>query len=216
MKIFYRMNIRNNMCVSDYNTQSKDPVEVAVFLESLGAYGLQVVDLDGAFNGSYTQYSMLERIIDAVSIPVRTGGGIRSFEIAERLINMNVDKIIIGTAAVKNQEVLLKLLELYTDKIIVSVDAYNSMVFIDGWEESSDIDLLGLLNTLQLIGTEEILYSDISRNDTALGPNYSELDKILGATHMEIYASGNIHTLEETKKLKEMGINEIVIESILK
>lgn len=216
MKIFYRMNIRNNICISDYNNQSKDPVEVAKYLESLGAYGLQVVDLDGAFDGDYTQYDMLERIIAAVSIPVRTGGGIRSYDVAEKLINMNVDKIIIGTAAVKKQEVLLKLLENYTDKIIVSVDAYNSMVFIDGWEESSDIELLGLLNTLQLIGTEEILYSDISRNDTAQGPNYKELDTILGATHMEIYASGNIHTIEETVKLKEMGINEIVIENILK
>lgn len=204
------------MCISDYNTQSKDPIEVAKYLEALGAYGLQVVDLDGAFNGDYTQYDMLKSIMDAVSIPVRTGGGIRSYEVAERLINMNVDKIIIGTAAVKNQEILLKLLETYTDKIIVSVDAYNSMVFIDGWEESSQIGLLGLLNTLQLIGTEEILYSDISRNDTALGPNYSELDSILGVTHMEIYASGNIHTFEEIEKLKEMGINEIVIENILK
>jgi len=214
MNSYYKLNIQNKRCLNNYHLDTNNPYKVAKQLEALGAEGLFIIDLDGAFNGQYTNYDLLDDIMKDVNIPIITGGGIRSIEDAKRVLGHNVDKIILGTAAIKNQEMLVTLLEENSDKVIVSIDSYDGSVFIDGWEENVEINLLELVNTLSLLGAKDILFTDISIKKDQNAINFEELEQLVAYEDINIMYATLAVSDEDKRKLDALGIHQVILESL--
>ena len=215
MRIIYSIQIRNGKCVTDYNGIGSDPVKIAKFLEKQGAEYLHITDLDGAFEGKYVNYDTLKAIRSAVSIPIQTGGGVRTLEEVERLFEIKINRLVLGTTAIKDQELLVKMIEEFGDKIIVAADTYDSIVYIKGWEEKSSVEIFDFIRTLELIGIKEIMYSDITRNNTDLGPNLEELNHLSNSTEIKLIAVGGIRSQDDLDALSDLDIEEAVIDKII-
>lgn len=182
---------------------SNNPVEIAKLWQSKGAKRIHVVDLDGAFSGENINKEIIRQICGSVSVPVEIGGGIRTLEKIEEILNIGASYAILGTVAVYNPEIVKEAVNKFgADKLIVAVDAKNGMVAAKGWEDVTSVSVMSLVTKLKDNGIKEILYTDISRDGMLTGPDYSGLKK-LSSTGMKIIASGGIKTVDDILKLKE-------------
>ena len=213
MIIFPAIDIKDNKCVrlsqgdfNKINIYSNEPFDMAVKWESEGASFLHLVDLDGARSEEIINKKSIEKIAKNIGIPVQLGGGIRSEEKVKNLIDMGVERVIVGTIAVENKELLKKLVSKYKEKIVVSIDAKNGKVALRGWELVSKVDSIDLCKELEEIGVKTIVYTDISKDGMLEGPNF-EIYKLLSQkTSLNIIASGGISSIDDIKKLKNMNI----------
>lgn len=213
MIIFPAIDIKDNKCVrlsqGDFdkiNIYSNEPFDMAVKWKSEGASFLHLVDLDGARSEEIINKKSIEKIAKNIGIPVQLGGGIRSEEKVKNLIDMGVERVIVGTIAVENKELLKKLVSKYKEKIVVSIDAKNGKVALRGWEVVSEVDSIDLCKELEKIGVKTIVYTDISKDGMLEGPNF-EIYKLLSEqTSLNIIASGGISSIDDIKKLKKMNI----------
>lgn len=218
MKKVYKINIQNKLATNHYGVAITNPIELSKYLFSNGADELILVDLDGAFEGTFTSYDVLEEILHTVDIPVSVGGGIRSYETAQKLLSYDISRIILGTAAIKNQELLIQLLSNNSQRIVVSIDGYDSSVFIDGWEESVEIQLSDLIKTLALLGVEEVLYTDLnhfknsSTGDTLI--DMSTIDALCQSSSIEIIVTISELTDSCIIQLSQKGIKKVVLDKI--
>lgn len=183
-----------------------NPVEVAKDIESKGAKYLHLIDLDGAFSNENRNYDIIEEIVKNISIPIQVGGGIRSEEIVENLVNIGVSRIIIGTVAVENPDLVKSLIEKYGDKIAVSVDCYGEDVAIKGWVEKSDKKIFDFCKELKDMGLKTIIYTDIDRDGTLDGPNIEVLSKLQKMFGDNIIAAGGLSNIDDFYKLKEIDL----------
>ncbi len=183
-----------------------NPVEVAKDIESKGAKYLHLIDLDGAFSNENRNYDIIEEIVKNISIPIQVGGGIRSEEIVEKLVNIGVSRIIIGTVAVENPQLIKSLIEKYGDKIAVSVDCYGEDVAIKGWVEKSDKKIFDFCKELKDMGLKTIIYTDIDRDGTLDGPNIEVLSKLQKMFGDNIIAAGGLSNIGDFYRLKEIGL----------
>jgi len=213
MIIFPAIDIKDNKCVrlsqgdfNKINIYSNEPFDMAVKWESEGASFLHLVDLDGARSEEIINKKSIEKIAKNIGIPVQLGGGVRSEEKVKNLIDMGVERVIVGTIAVENKELLKKLVSKYKEKIVVSIDAKNGKVALRGWELVSEVDSIDLCKELEEIGVKTIVYTDISKDGMLEGPNF-EIYKLLSQkTSLNIIASGGISSIDDIKKLKNMNI----------
>lgn len=218
MILFPAIDIRNGKCVrliqGDYNQETiygDSPTDMALQWERKGASYLHLIDLDGAKTGNSLNQDAIKHIVDAVSIPVQVGGGIRTMEAIDKHIKNGVSRVIIGTAAITNPTFLEEAVKTYGNKIAVSIDARHGFVATDGWTETSNIQAIDLIKRLETIGVQTIVYTDIFKDGMLEGPNFEELSTIDNATSIDVIASGGVTTMKDIEKLKTMNMYGAII-----
>lgn len=182
------------------------PLEIAKEFEKTGAEFIHLVDLDGAKEGKRINSDIIKAIADAVNIPVQLGGGIRTLEDLKAIFDLGVSRAIIGTAAYKDKEFLIKAVEKYGEKIAVGVDAKDNKVALEGWLESTDMDYIEFSRQLEKIGVKTVIYTDISKDGTLEGANIEGLKALSNAVDMDIVASGGVKDLEDLLKINELNL----------
>lgn len=218
MILFPAIDIRGGKCVrliqGDYSQEiiyNDSPTAMAKEWEEQGAAYIHVVDLDGAKTGDSLNKEAIQAIAGSVSIPVQVGGGIRSMEIIEAHIAAGVSRVIIGTAAIQDQQFLRDAVAKYGDKIAVSIDARNGFVATDGWTKTSDVKAVDLLKELETIGVKTVVYTDILKDGMLQGPNFVELEMMDRASSIDIIASGGVSTEEDIIQLRELNLYGAII-----
>lgn len=218
MIIFPAIDIQNGQCVrltqGDYAQQTvyhQQPVEVAKAFEQEGAKFIHLVDLDGAKSGQTPNIQTIAAIAQAVNIPVQVGGGVRSIEKVQQLIEQGVQRVIIGTAAIQNPAFLQKAVEQFGDQIAVSIDARNGFVATEGWTTTSEVKALDLIQSLEQIGVATIVYTDIFKDGMMSGPNFKELGEVNQATTMQVIASGGVTQVSDVEQLERMDLYGAII-----
>ncbi|MFS0674798.1 1-(5-phosphoribosyl)-5-[(5-phosphoribosylamino)methylideneamino]imidazole-4-carboxamide isomerase [Ornithinibacillus sp. 179-J 7C1 HS] len=218
MILFPAIDILNGKCVrliqGDYakgKIYGDSPINIAERWVSRGADALHVVDLDGAKTGKSSNRDMIKEIAIKTDIPIQVGGGVRSIEQIEDYLSIGVERVILGTSAMKNPRLLNLAVNRFKEKIAVSIDARNGLVATDGWLKVSNVLAIDLLKQLEEIGVQKIIYTDILKDGMLQGPNFKELQVIQNATSIQVIASGGITTLEDVKKLKEMKLYGAII-----
>ncbi|KPJ64962.1 1-(5-phosphoribosyl)-5-[(5-phosphoribosylamino)methylideneamino] imidazole-4-carboxamide isomerase [candidate division WOR-1 bacterium DG_54_3] len=182
---------------------SKDPVEMAKKWESEGAKRLHLVDLDGAKTGIPKNIEIIKAIAKEVNIPVQVGGGIRNLDVIQELLNIGIDRVILGTTAVKNPNLLAQACEKFGDRIAVSIDTKQGKVATEGWTQVSKKDTLTLAKEAIELGVKRFIYTDISRDGMLEGPNFEGIKNFVSQIRVPVIASGGISSEEDIKKLKE-------------
>lgn len=192
---------------------SRDPVFVAKMFQAKGAQRIHVVDLDGAFVGASQNLVVLKKIREAVSIEIEFGGGIRKPESVKSLVEMGINKIIIGTIAVTNRELVKSLAADYPDNIILAIDVTENKIAIGGWKEITQYDALEFAGEMKQIGIKEIITTDIKRDGMMTGPNLNGIKRIC-RSGLPVIASGGISAMEDVTnicKLENDGVFGMII-----
>ena len=221
MLIIPAIDIKEGRCVrltegqfEDVEIFSDDPVAVAVKWANKGAMMLHVVDLDGARYGKLTNISLLEQIIKKVNIPVQTGGGIRNYRDVKNLINLGASRVILGTILWKDKSLAKRLFEDFSEKIIAGIDAREGHVAVEGWQNITSVDALDFAKEMERLGARRIIYTDIKRDGTLIGPNISNIEEIVKNVNIPLICSGGITSLgdiEKLKRLEDLGLEGIII-----
>jgi phosphoribosylformimino-5-aminoimidazole carboxamide ribotide isomerase len=186
---------------------SNDPVETARKWESVGADMLHIVDLDAAFStGSNSE--LIAKISQAVRIPLQIAGGIRSLEKAEEMLSM-ASRIVIGTMAYREPEIVRKLIKKNADRVTISVDQMDGMVMVKGWKESTGTTVADAISQFLAIGVDEFLLTSIDRDGTLQGPDIKTLAD--AAVFARIIASGGISSIEDVIKIRSAGCSSVII-----
>ena len=223
MKVIPSIDLKSGLCVrlyqGDYQRQtvySDDPTGVALQWQEAGARLIHLVDLDGAASGVQTNLDVISDITTHVKIPVQVGGGIRELETAERLLDMGVDRVVLGTAAVEDPGMVKLLCELHgSERVVVALDARNGLVAIKGWTEGTGSSAKDLLMQMAEVGVRRFLYTDISRDGTLTQPNFEALEEIVSGTDCSVLASGGISSIEHLQKLAIIGAEGAILGSAL-
>ena len=179
-----------------------DPVAMARHWERLGARWLHLVDLDGAFTGNSANRNVIAAIGRAVTIPFQVGGGIRSREDLERMLEAGASRVILGTVMVKQPQLAEKLAVEFGDKLIAGIDAREGLVTVQGWTEQGEIRAVELARRVEQWGVGQIIYTDTEKDGTLSGPNYKGLEQILAASSLKVIVAGGISSLKDLQALK--------------
>ena len=209
MIIYPAIDIRGGRCVRltegrfDAETVfADDPAEMALKWAGMGAEFLLLVDLDGALAGEGKNVHVIERILQSVNIPVQLGGGIRNLETIEKLLALGVTRLILGSAAVKNPQLVEEACKKYPGHIAVGIDAKNGDVAIEGWGKGSGVAATELAKKMAAYGVETIIYTDISRDGMLSGVNVEATAALARACGVPIIASGGVASLEDIRRVK--------------
>ena len=219
MEVIPSIDLKDGRCVrlyqGDYQREtvySHDPLQVALAWEAQGAPRLHVVDLDGAADGKPFNLDVISSIAAELTIPVQVGGGVRHIETAQELVNVVIDRVVIGTAAVTEPELVRRLCERYgPERVVVAVDANNGQVAIKGWRESTTVDIFSLVNDMTAMGVQRILYTDISRDGTLTEPNFEANADLVRRTGLKVLASGGIASLDHVRRLSQTGVEGAIM-----
>ena len=219
MQLYPAIDMKNGQCVrlrqgafKDITIYSDAPEKVAAHWQEKGASFLHLVDLDGALAGYSVNEEVIRRSADTVSIPIEIGGGIRSKEAVERMLDLGVRRVIIGTKAAEHPEFLRDMVRTFGEEAIVAgVDAKDGMVAVEGWEKVSSLTASDLCLTMKEYGVRHIVYTDISRDGMLSGPNVEATRKLTEETGLDIIASGGVSCMEDLKCLHEAGIRGAII-----
>ncbi len=218
MKIFPAIDLYDGKAVrllrGDYNQMtvySDKPWEFAADFEKEGATCLHLVDLEGAKTGETPNIEIVRRIVQETGLFTEIGGGIRSMETIEKYIEAGVDRVILGTAAVTDEQFLLDAYKKYGDKIAVGVDIKDGYVAIKGWLETSEYDVYTFCQKMQDIGIKTIICTDISKDGAMAGTNLALYQELSEKYSLDITASGGVSTLDDVKNLRNMGMYAAII-----
>lgn len=180
---------------------SDNPAEQALKWQEAGAELLHLVDLDGAFAGVPKNKAAIEAIIKAISIPAQLGGGIRDIATIEAYLSLGLSRVIIGTAAQRNPELVVEACKKFPGQIVVGIDAKNGMVAVQGWAELTDISAVDLARKFEDCGVAAIIYTDISRDGMMGGPNLEATKALAKAISIPVIASGGVSSLKDIENL---------------
>ena len=220
MIIFPAIDIRGGKCVrllkGDFNQEtvfSDSPADMARKWQAQGAEYLHLVDLDGALAGSSQNLAAIKEILQVVDIPTELGGGIRSMEQIDQLLAMGITRVILGSVAVKNPDLVREACTKYGERIVVGIDAKDGIVAVEGWGESGNIGVVELAKKMKDAGVKTIIYTDISRDGTLSGVKVEATIKLAQESGVKIVASGGVKSLEDIKALKKqeaVGIEGVI------
>lgn len=221
MIIFPAIDIRDGKCVrlfkGDFNQEtvfSDKPEEMAEKWQAEGAEFLHLVDLDGALAGKSQNLATVKKIIAAVNIPVELGGGIRTMENIDEVLALGVKRVILGSVAVKNPELVKEACAKYGERIVVGIDAKAGIVAVDGWGVSGNVDVITLAKEMAKAGVKTIIYTDISRDGTLAGVNVEATAKLARESGINIVASGGVKSTADIKALlsyEKDGIEGVIV-----
>ena len=214
MDIFPAIDLRDGRCVrltqGDYDRETvfdDDPAAVAKRWADQGARKMHVVDLDGARNGVRANADVVAAIVEAIDIPVQLGGGVRDAAEARRLIDMGVDRVIIGTAAIEAPDEVQKAVEdVGAEHVIVGVDAKDGMVQTRGWLEQSQVTAIDLARQMVERGVQRFIYTDTSRDGTLTHPNFEAVAELSENLRYPIIVAGGIASIEDLVGLAKLGV----------
>ncbi|MSQ30788.1 MAG: 1-(5-phosphoribosyl)-5-[(5-phosphoribosylamino)methylideneamino]imidazole-4-carboxamide isomerase [Dehalococcoidia bacterium] len=218
MEVIPAIDIRGGRCVrlaqGDYARETvfgDDPVAMARRWAAEGATRIHVVDLDGARDGLQTNAAIVRAIAEAVATPVQTGGGIRTLAALRATLEGGVQRVVIGTAAVKDPALLRDAVALAGDRLIVSVDARDGMVSLEGWTETTELDALEFVARLVDAGVRRIVYTDIARDGVEGGPNVEAYARLLARTDVRVIAAGGVGSLGDLRALAAAGVEGAIV-----
>ncbi len=223
MEIIAAIDIRAGRCVrleqGDYSREtvfSRDPVAVARRWQEAGAPRLHVVDLDGAREGRPANVAAIGAILGAASVPVQVGGGIRDIASAQYYLDMGAGRVVLGTAAVKDQTTLINAVALFRERIVVGVDARGGLAASEGWLETSSVRATNLVRQLSEMGVLRVIYTDISRDGMLAGPNFEAIAEIVQTASalpapVAVIASGGVSSVEHVRGLAGLGVEGAII-----
>ena len=222
MLIMPAVDIKNGKCVQLVQGQPgsemveiENPENVALHWENEGAKNIHVIDLDGTIDGK-TSLPIIKKILKEVSVPIQLGGGIRSIEYAKELLDLNIERLIIGTMGIENPKSIEELSEEYgSDRIMISLDSKDNKVVIKGWQEKIDKSPIELSNEFKEHGAGSILFTNVDV-EGLLGGFYTDpVIELKNSVDLPIVYSGGITTIEDIKKLNKSGVEGVVIGSAL-
>ncbi len=221
MRIYPAIDIRGGKCVrllkGDFEketTFSDVPEEMAKKWEAMGAEYLHLVDLDGALAGMSKNLDTVKKILAAVHIPCELGGGIRSMENIKEVLDAGVERVILGSVAVKNPALVKEACAKYGERIVVGIDAKDGMVAVDGWGVSSDVKVTELAKKMKAVGVKTIIYTDISRDGTLEGVNVEATARLAKESGVKIVASGGVRSEADIRALlphERDGIEGVIV-----
>lgn len=222
MNLFPAIDLRDGNVVrlykGDFGAETvygDDPVSVAKAFEDAGAQWVHVVDLDAAKTGEARNREVIASIVNALTVPVQSGGGVRDYESALALLNTGVQRIVIGTAAHEQPELVEKLAAEFPGRIAVGLDARNGVVATRGWLEGSGVSTLDLVKRFENVGVAAFIVTDIERDGTLGGPDVSGLTEIVAATAVDVIASGGVGDLADLQKLADVAVDGKTIAGVI-
>ena len=216
MKIFPAIDIKDKKCVrlikgnfdnkTDYEIL---PVDQAGKYKDHGFKNLHIVDLDGALTGKIVNLDIIQEIVSKYDLKVEIGGGIRNIESIKKYIDIGVEKVILGSAAIKNKEFLKDACKEFKNKIALGLDAKKGNLSASGWKEDLNIKTLDFLKDVKDYGVSRLIYTDIDRDGTKEGPNFQETVKVADASSCPVIISGGVSSINDIKKAKELNNKNI-------
>lgn len=211
MIVIPAIDLKDGKCVrllqgkkEDVTVYSDNPVSMATHWVNLGAKLLHVVDLDGAFSGTLTNFDIIKEIRKMVHIPIQVGGGIRDIKRIERFVNSGIDRIIIGTSAVHNPEMIEEACRKFPGKLLAGIDAKDGKVAVRGWIEMTEWDAIDFAKKMESLGVAGIIYTDISRDGMLTGPDIEAMMKMVDAVEIPVIASGGVSRIDDIKELMKI------------
>ena len=219
MEVIPAIDLRGGRCVRLYQgdfgqetVYSEDPLAVARQWQEQGASRLHLVDLDGAAQGEPVNLDIIAAIVAQSEIPVQVGGGVRSSSTAEKLLSIGVERVVIGTAAVRNPDLVRQLCQDGgSPRVVVAVDARDGLVAVQGWLEKTSVTAVELGKHMAELGVERLLYTDISRDGTLSEPNFSANAQLVESTGLAILASGGVASLDHITELAKIGAEGVIV-----
>jgi phosphoribosylformimino-5-aminoimidazole carboxamide ribotide isomerase len=218
MEIIPAIDIRDGRCVrlvqGDYDRETvfdDDPVKVAVRWAGAGAERIHVVDLDGARDGEQANAGAVREIVHTVNCAVQTSGGIRDMETLLAMLDGGVNRIVIGTAAVKDPLFLREAIAVARGRLIVSVDSRDGLVRLQGWTEATNLRATAWIGQLADMGVERVVVTDISKDGLLEGPNFEMYEQLTSGTSVAVVAAGGVTTLDDVRRLSECGVEAAII-----
>ena len=216
MKIFPAIDIKEKKCVrlvkGDFDKKTEyemSPVEQASKYNEYGFKNLHIVDLDGALTGETVNLEIIKEIVTKFDLKIEIGGGIRNFESIQKYTDAGVEKVILGSAAIKDKNFLKQACEKFPNKIALGLDAKDGYLSVSGWKENSNQLTLDYLKEVNDYGASRLIYTDINRDGMKQSPNFDETAKVSDISNCPVIISGGVSSIDEIKKAKELNNNNI-------
>ena len=220
MKIFPAIDIKDKKCVrlikGDFDNKTEyemSPVEQAGKYKDHGFKNLHIVDLDGALTGETVNIDIIEEIVGKFDLKIEIGGGVRNFESIQKYTDAGVEKVILGSAAIKDINFLKEACQKFPDRIALGLDAKDGYLSVSGWKENSNLKTLEFLKDVNEYGASRLIYTDINRDGMKMSPNFSETENVANNSNCPVIISGGVSSIDDIKKAKEL--NNINIEGII-
>ena len=218
MKIFPAIDIKDKRCVrlikGDFDNKTEyeiSPSDQAGKYKDHGFKNLHIVDLDGALTGKMVNLDIIQAIVSKFDLKVEIGGGIRNFESIQKYIDVGVEKVILGSAAIKDKNFLKEACEKFSDKIALGLDAKDGYLSVSGWKENSNQLTIDYLNEVNDYGVSRLIYTDINRDGMKQSPNFEETSKVAEISNCPVIISGGVSSIEDIKKAKSLKNIEGII-----
>jgi phosphoribosylformimino-5-aminoimidazole carboxamide ribotide isomerase len=218
VEVIPAIDLRGGRCVrlvqGDYDRElafSDDPVAVAQRWEREGATRLHVVDLDGAREGRPLNDETVRRIIETVAVPVEVAGGVRDLDAVQRWLDAGADRVVLGSAAVREPSLAGEAARRFGERVLVSIDARDGIVATEGWTDASELRTEDLLRQLAALGVARFIYTDIARDGTLTSPNFEAVESLVNATDAPVIAAGGVAEIEHLVRLSELGCEGAIV-----
>ncbi len=216
MKIFPAIDIKDQKCVrlikGDFNNKTEydmSPVDQASKYKDHGFKNLHIVDLDGALIGETINIDIIAEIVGKLDLNIEIGGGVRSFESIQKYTDAGVEKVILGSAAIKDKNFLKEACEKFPGKIALGLDAKDGFLSVSGWKENSNLKTLDFLKDVNDYGASRLIYTDIDRDGMKLSPNFDETETVANNSNCPVIISGGVSSIDDVRKAKEIGNKNI-------
>ena len=214
MKIFPAIDVKDKKCVrlikGDFGNKTEyemSPLDQAEKYKDHGFKNLHIIDLDGALSGETVNMDIIEDIVSKLDLKIEIGGGVRTFESIEKYINVGAEKVILGSAAIKDKNFLKEACSKFQNKIALGLDAKDGYLSVSGWKESSNQLTLDFLKEVNDYGVSRLIYTDINRDGTKSSPNFEETEKIAEISNCSVVISGGVSSIDDVKKAKGLNKN---------
>ena len=218
MEVIPAIDLKGGRCVRLYQGDfgketvfSDDPVEMALRWQEQGAPRLHLVDLDGAATGKPRNLSVVEKIVEAVEVPVQAGGGVRNMNTLENYLGLGIQRVIMGTSVVEDLPFVSEASLRHGDAIIIGIDAKDGYVATSGWTKKSDIQATELVSRMDDLGVRRFIYTDISRDGTLTEPNFDAISRIISLTSSKVICSGGASSVSHLTRLKDLGVKGAIV-----
>jgi phosphoribosylformimino-5-aminoimidazole carboxamide ribotide isomerase len=216
MKIFPAIDIKDKKCVrlikGDFKNKTEyasSPIEQAAKYKEYGFKNLHIIDLDGALTGQAINSDIIEEIVKKYDLEIEVGGGIRTLDTIKKYIETGVEKVILGSAAIKNKEFLKEACNKFKNKIALGLDAKNGSLSVSGWVEDSNVKAKDFLKHINDFGVSRIIYTDINKDGMKSSPNFEETVSVAEISSCPVVISGGVSSLKDIKKTRELNNKKI-------
>ena len=214
MKIFPAIDIKDKKCVrlvkGDFDNKTEyemSPIEQAGKYKDHGFKNLHIVDLDGALTGETVNLDIIQEIVNKYDIMIEVGGGIRTIDGIEKYTNVGVEKVILGSAAIKDKNFLKEACQKFPNKIALGLDAKEGYLSVSGWKENSNQLTLDYLKEVNNFGASRLIYTDINRDGMKQSPNFEETAKVADVSNCPVIISGGVSSIDDIKNAKNLNKN---------